>query len=82
MVPISLAEMLHRARARLHRLDPRQAADAHSAGAVLIDIRSENQIAHDGVIPGALRISGNVLEWRVAPTATTAIPRRRVSRSR
>lgn len=67
MATISLAELLHRARAGLHRLDPRQAADAHGAGAVLIDIRSDSQIAHDGTIPGALRISRNVLEWRLAP---------------
>ncbi len=36
-------------------------------GAVLIDIRSDAQIARDGVVPGALEIGRNVLEWRLDP---------------
>ncbi len=35
--------------------------------ATLIDIRSDTQIATDGVVPGALRIGRNVLEWRLDP---------------
>jgi rhodanese-related sulfurtransferase len=37
------------------------------AGAALIDIRGDTQIARDGNIPGALVIARNVLEWRLDP---------------
>jgi hypothetical protein len=43
--------------------------DAIRAGATLIDIRSDSQIAKDGVVPEALVISLNVLEWRLDPAS-------------
>jgi rhodanese-related sulfurtransferase len=67
MAALSLDALLARARAGLTRLDPRAAAAASQDGAVLIDVRAESQIARDGTIPGALVISRNVLEWRLAP---------------
>jgi rhodanese-related sulfurtransferase len=67
MAALSLDALLARARAGLTRLDPRAAAAASQDGAVLIDVRADNQIARDGTIPGALVISRNVLEWRLAP---------------
>jgi rhodanese-related sulfurtransferase len=67
MAALSLDALLARARAGLTRLDPRAAAAAHTDGAVLIDVRADTQIARDGTIPGALVISRNVLEWRLAP---------------
>ncbi|TMK25586.1 MAG: hypothetical protein E6G62_04845 [Actinobacteria bacterium] len=39
------------------------------SGATLIDIRSDSQIARDGVVPGALIISRNTLEWRLDPAS-------------
>jgi len=39
------------------------------AGAALIDIRSDSQIARDGTIAGALVIPRNVLEWRLDPAS-------------
>ena len=39
------------------------------AGAALIDIRSDSQIARDGIIAGALVIPRNVLEWRLDPAS-------------
>jgi rhodanese-related sulfurtransferase len=39
------------------------------SGATLIDIRSDSQIAADGVIVGALVIARNVLEWRLDPAS-------------
>ena len=63
----SVDELLAAARAGLSRIDPAGAADAIGAGAVLIDIRSDSQIAADGVVPGALVIARNVLEWRLDP---------------
>lgn len=63
----TIDQLLERARCGLERLDPPAAAAAIDAGATLIDIRSDSQIAHDGVVPGALVISRNVLEWRLDP---------------
>jgi rhodanese-related sulfurtransferase len=34
----------------------------------MIDIRSERQLAQDGMIPGALIIRRNVFEWRLDPS--------------
>lgn len=43
-------------------------------GALLIDIRPEEQRRRDGTIRGALVIDRNVLEWRLAPTSRWRIP--------
>lgn len=43
-------------------------------GAVLIDIRSDTQIARDGVVPGAVVIARNVLEWRLDPDSAHRHP--------
>ena len=64
---VTIDELLERARAGLIRVDPVAAAEAVQAGAALIDIRSDSQIAADGVVPGALVIARNVLEWRLDP---------------
>jgi rhodanese-related sulfurtransferase len=63
----TIDELLATARAGLERVDARAAADAHAAGTALIDIRSDWQIAADGIVPGALLIQRNVLEWRLDP---------------
>jgi rhodanese-related sulfurtransferase len=71
----TIADLLAAARARLHRLDPQAAADAHAAGdAVLVDIRSEAQRTADGTIAGATWHPRNVLEWRVDPSSSHADP--------
>lgn len=53
----------------MDRLDPLAALEAIRAGATLIDIRSDSQIAEDGVIPDAIVIPRNVLEWRLDPAS-------------
>ena len=62
-------QLLERARARLKRVDPAAARAAMDEGAVLVDIRAESQRAADGVVPGALFIARNVLEWRCDPAS-------------
>jgi rhodanese-related sulfurtransferase len=62
-------QLLANARQGLARLGPAAALQAVDAGAVLIDIRSDTQIAHDGVVPGAIVIPRNVLEWRLDPAS-------------
>jgi rhodanese-related sulfurtransferase len=65
--PITVARLLGSARRRLRRLAPEAAHAAMEQGAVLVDIRSENERAADGVVPGARFISRNVVEWRLDP---------------
>jgi len=67
-MPRTVDELLAEARDRLVRLAPVQAAAAQAAGAVLVDIRGDDQIRDHGCIPGAIRIPRNVLEWRADPT--------------
>jgi rhodanese-related sulfurtransferase len=66
---ITIYELLADARRRLQRLAPAAARDAMRSGAVLIDIRSDSQIARDGTVGGALVIARNVLEWRLDPAS-------------
>lgn len=65
--------VLTEARARLRRLEPRAARAAWRDGALLIDIRPEEQRRREGEIPGALRLERNVLEWRLDPTSPDRI---------
>ena len=54
----------------LDRLDPQEAFDAvQQRGGVIIDTRSHEQRVAGGVIPGAIRVHRNVLEWRVDPSS-------------
>ncbi|WP_327582271.1 rhodanese-like domain-containing protein [Nonomuraea sp. NBC_00507] len=70
---MTIDEMLAVARARLHRLDPLQAAEAVGNGARLVDTRPHYQRLADGEIPGAIVIERNHLEWRLDPSSTRRI---------
>jgi rhodanese-related sulfurtransferase len=61
----TLAELLQEARARIGRLEPHEAFAAAQAGALIVDIRSADSRARNGVVPGALHLPRTVLEWRV-----------------
>lgn len=65
--PITVDELLAEAREGLERLEPAAAAAAMADGALLLDIRSDRQRARDGIVPGAIFIPRNVLEWRCDP---------------
>ena len=66
-MPLTLDELLERARRDLVRVEPEQAAAELAGGALLVDIRPADQRADGGDIPGATVIDRNVLEWRLAP---------------
>ncbi|MGW6129173.1 rhodanese-like domain-containing protein [Cellulomonas sp. NPDC055163] len=70
----TIDDVLAAARARLRRLSPAEAAEAHARGAVLVDIRPAAQRAAEGTVPGALVIERNVLEWRLDPTSAHRVP--------
>ena len=45
-----------------------------AAGALVVDIRPEDQRRRDGALPGAVVIDRNVLEWRLDPSSPHRIP--------
>src|SRR6185295_8875132 len=67
--------LLRTARARLRRLTPAEAHAAAAGGGVIVDIRSDAQRAADGLVPRALVVPRNVLEWRADPASPERDPR-------
>jgi rhodanese-related sulfurtransferase len=72
---MSVDDLLARAREGLDRVGAADAAREVENGAVLIDIRSDAQRAEDGVVPQAVYIPRNVLEWRCDPECDHRDPR-------
>ena len=66
--------VLARARAGLRRLDPHETRAAVTAGALLIDTRTDAQRRQQGSLPGAIVIDRTVLEWRLDPESPHRIP--------
>jgi rhodanese-related sulfurtransferase len=66
---LTAEQLVAEARRGLKRLGPVEAAAAVSAGAVLVDVRSELQRERDGVVPGSVFFPRNVLEWRCDPAS-------------
>lgn len=67
-------QLLNEARARLDRLEPREAFKEALEDGILVDIRPEAQRAAHGGIPGAVIIDRNVLEWRFDPRSNGRLP--------
>ncbi|KOG37757.1 rhodanese-like domain-containing protein [Streptomyces resistomycificus] len=68
-------ELLERVRGGFERVEPRDAYDAVLAGdALLVDIRYAALRERDGLIPGALVIERNELEWRLDPQGSHRAP--------
>src|SRR5438132_12024019 len=63
--------MLAEARSRIARYTPEE---ARSAGVVLVDVRSQDERARDGIIPGSIHVPRSVLEWRCDPASGWSNP--------
>jgi rhodanese-related sulfurtransferase len=70
----TIDDVLQSARGRITRLTPVQATNKLHDGAVVVDIRPAAQRETHGVLPGALVIERNVLEWRFDPTSDARLP--------
>jgi MFS family permease len=69
------AELVADAQRRIApRFEPQEARQAMSRGAVLVDLRSQDERRRTGVIPGSVHIPRSVLEWRVDPDSGYANP--------
>lgn len=73
--PLGIDELLNQVRADLDRVEPRRAhEEAQSAGTLLVDIRYAALRDRDGLVPGAVIVERNELEWRLDPTGSHRIP--------
>jgi rhodanese-related sulfurtransferase len=67
---MTVDDLLIEARGALpHRPGPAEALAAQAKGALLVDIRGDDQRRAGGLIPGALVLPRNTLEWRCDPTS-------------
>ncbi|WP_030778536.1 rhodanese-like domain-containing protein [Streptomyces sp. NRRL S-920] len=71
---IGIDELLERVRLGLDRVTPQEAYDAREAGGLLVDIRYAALRERDGLIPGALVVERNELEWRLDPLGSHRAP--------
>ncbi|MEV5974509.1 rhodanese-like domain-containing protein [Streptomyces sp. NPDC051921] len=72
---IGIDELLERVRAGVDRIDARTAYEAYQAGdALLVDTRYAALRDRDGLIPGALVVERNELEWRLDPLGSHRAP--------
>jgi rhodanese-related sulfurtransferase len=60
-------ELLDQVRRGLCRVEPDALAEEVARGALVVDTRPVDQRRRDGVLPGAVVIDRNVLEWRLDP---------------
>ncbi|MFE9679095.1 rhodanese-like domain-containing protein [Streptomyces sp. NPDC006259] len=73
--PVGVDELLDRVRAGYTRVQAREAYEAARAGeALLVDIRYAALRDRDGLIPGALVVERNELEWRLDPQGSHRAP--------
>lgn len=73
--PVGIDELLDRVRSGYRRIEPWAAHEAARDGeALLVDIRYAALRDRDGLIPGALVIERNELEWRLDPQGSHRVP--------
>lgn len=73
--PVGVDELLDRVREGLDRVEAKEAYTAGQAGeALLVDIRYAALRERDGLIPGALVVERNELEWRLDPQGSHRAP--------
>ncbi|MET0461230.1 MAG: rhodanese-like domain-containing protein [Ilumatobacteraceae bacterium] len=66
--------LLAEARSHIRRVEVDALDDEVAAGALVVDIRPEVNRREEGILPGALIIDRNVLEWRLDPTSGHQLP--------
>lgn len=69
----SIDEVLEQSRRHLERVEPERLEEEMAAGALVVDIRPVSIRDDEGLLPGALVVDRNVLEWRLDPTSPDRI---------
>ncbi len=73
--PVGIDELLERVREGYDRVEARDAHEAARAGeALLVDIRYAALRERDGLVPGAVVVERNELEWRLDPRGSHRLP--------
>ena len=70
----SADDLVEQARLHIDRTAPDQLDDVRASGGLIVDIRPAAQRAAEGVLPDALVIERNVLEWRLDPHGSHRLP--------
>jgi rhodanese-related sulfurtransferase len=65
----TVAELLDEVRARYERVPAEEALEEQRGGAILVDTRCYEQRREHGLIPGAVLMERNVMEWRLDPNS-------------
>jgi rhodanese-related sulfurtransferase len=72
---VGIDELLEQVREGLDRVEAKEAYEAAQAGeALLVDTRYAALRERDGLIPGALVVERNELEWRLDPQGSHRAP--------
>ncbi|MFD5426443.1 rhodanese-like domain-containing protein [Streptomyces sp. NPDC127084] len=72
--PAGIDALLEQVREGLERVGPHEAFAAAANGALLVDTRYAALRDRDGLIPGALVVERNELEWRLDPLGSHRVP--------
>jgi rhodanese-related sulfurtransferase len=73
-VPDGIDALLERVRSGYERIGAREAYEAQQAGALLVDTRYQALRERDGLVPGAVVVERNELEWRLDPLGSHRLP--------
>jgi len=65
----TIDDLVAQCRARLERVAPTDVSAEQRAGALVIDVRPADQRERDGLLPDAIIVDRNVLEWRLDPAS-------------
>ncbi|MFD9374712.1 rhodanese-like domain-containing protein [Streptomyces sp. NPDC059999] len=72
--PEGIDALVDRLRTTYARVSPERAYAASREGSLLVDIRYQALRERDGLIPGALVVERNELEWRLDPQGSHRLP--------
>jgi rhodanese-related sulfurtransferase len=68
---MAIERMLAEARSRIRRYTP---AEAAAADILIVDLRSNDERARHGIVPGSIHVPRSVLEWRCDQASGFANP--------
>ncbi len=69
MGQLTASAMVDEAKARIENLTPEEVAKEIEGGALMVDIREEDEFRQEGHIPGAVFAARGMLEFLVDPTS-------------
>jgi rhodanese-related sulfurtransferase len=67
--PVTAADLVAAAQARVRALTPGETVALVAAGAVLVDVREREELEYEGIIPGAVHVPRGVLEFVADPAS-------------